>query len=292
MLDLHQSNVNFHNMTMIKLNMYCCVALTLLCCPIYGQISDLPEKDAALTQKITGKYDKFVFKCDTALFSYTAIYPTEWGLKLVQGFIDPENSQTSSLFLMVNDSLKLTEYVVNTKIDTLTSVDWRNCETFNNENNISVLEQKAIYSYILHQFKESGISQEGFPCVRLLVREGASFGSYKWNLVKLNFRNDSIAFLKQVMKLDNNSMGIYTVTDEFLDYNDYKLRNLNLNLKKLQSFNGIELLDSFSSYDHYPFLLEYFDGSESKVFIYSNKKNLDKDFSRVYGKVIKMILNL
>jgi len=77
MLDLYQSNVNFHNMTMVKLKMYCCVALTLFCCPIYGQISDLPEKDAALTQKITGKYDKFVIKCDTAMISYTAIYPTE-----------------------------------------------------------------------------------------------------------------------------------------------------------------------------------------------------------------------
>ncbi len=277
---------------MVKLKMYCCVALTLLCCPIYGQISDLPEKGAALTQKITGKYDKFVFKCDTALFSYTAIYPTEWGLKLVQDFIDPENSQTSSLFLTVNDSLKLTEYVVNTKIDTLTIVDWRNCDTFNNENNISVLEQKAIYSYILHQFKEFGISQEGFPCVRLLVREGASFGSYKWSLYKINFRNDSIAFLKQVIKLDNKSLETSIITDEFLDQNDHKLRNLKINLKKLQSFNSVEILNSVSRYDHYPFLLEYFDGSESKVFIYSNKKDLDKDFRRVNGKVINLILNM
>lgn len=277
---------------MVSLKFYYCLALTLIYCPVYGQVSDLPEKDATSIQKITGKYDKFVIKCDTALLSYTAIYPSEWGLKLVQGFINPENNLRSNLILKVNDSLRLIEYVVNNKIDTLNSVDWRNCDISNTENNISALKQKAIYSYILHQFKESRISQEGFPCVRLLIREGASFGTDKWSLFKLDFQNDSIAFLKQEMKLDNINMEPHTISEEYLDYNNHKIKNLNKNLKKLQSFNSIEILDSDSLDHHYPFLLEYFDGSESKVFIYSNKKDLDKDFRSVYGKVINLILNL
>ncbi len=279
-------------MAMVELKVYCCTAFILLCWPIYGQISNLPEKDSASTQKITVVYEKFVIKCDTTFLGFTAIYPSEWGITLVQGENKPENKMTSDLFLMVKESLRLIEYVVNNKIDTLNNVKWLNCDISDTENKISVLKQKAMYSYILSQFNESAIMQDGYPCVRLLIQEGYSSGSYKWSLFKLLFKIDSIAFLKKEMKLDNYTMEPYSITKSYLDYNAPKIINLNRNLKKLQSFNSIVLLGSDSQEYHYPFLLEYFDGSESKVYIFRNKKDIDKDLRSAYGKVINLIWNL
>ncbi len=255
---------------------------------LFGQNTYLSEKSPnILTSK--GKYKNFVFQCDTNFYKFHSIYPSEWGLSLNQGFSKPEDIEKSFLSLNINDSIRLIKYSFDNSIDTLNNISWKYCIANNEQDSKMSIKIKVLYSYIMNCFNENNISRSGFPCVRILLSDGVS--SKKWHMLKIVFERDSINYVKKEIELMKNSEG-QIISSRSLTYENRDVLRLQKYLTQLQSFNSIEsIVHNFNSRG-YLSLLEYFDGKETRLYIFQNKKEINKEFLKIHGKIFALIWNL
>lgn len=254
---------------------------------LYGQNKCLPEKSSNILT-LQGKYKNFVFQCDTVIYKFHSVYPSEWGLSLSQGFSKPEDIEKSFLLLNINDSIRLIKYSFDNSIDTLNNISWKYCFAGTEPNSNVSIKIKVLYSYIMNCFNETNISKSGFPCVRILFSDVAD--SKRWYMHKIVFEQDSINYLKKEIELSKSLEG-QIVSRLSVTHENKDVTKLKKYLTQLQSFNSIEsIVHNFNSRE-YLSLLEYFDGNETRLYTFQNKKEINKEFIKIHGKIFTLIWN-
>lgn len=230
-------------------------------------------------------YQHIVFKIDSNYLNYTDMISI-FGIHNVlrKGFhnikIDPGFSHYN-----IDGKPYKRQYCLVSEIDTIDNIQWQMTEKIQPICDSSCLDKKINYSFVLHKFEETKLSEDSIKKIRIVFPEDFYSAQQEWILLKLLFYQDSTILIGKIT--------------DVVDFTGRKIifsKTIKLSPKEKKSF--LPYLDDLVKQQEglvcttkiWPWLLEYYNGNSEFYYFYSNDckdyKKIIRQCDKIIGKML------
>ncbi|NOU46949.1 MAG: hypothetical protein HOO86_07805 [Bacteroidales bacterium] len=203
---------------------------------------------------------------------------------LFLGFHDLEPDEDKGVWFIDGKNYRK-QYCKVQKIDTINTIRWVHGGLPKTSVDTLIFGMKMKYAFVLHKLNEKRIQEDSVKAIRLLLPLDKQSDYGIWNMVKVLFYKDSTVC---------ETKFLHSVEFEGLKLAESKSTILSTKLSK-KLLDDLNILGKYESLEklnkeYYYWLLEYYDGKQAHLYIFSKDAKADRKLERIHGRIIRKLV--